>query len=95
MIAGRSLMLSVVVLFALSLAMPGISTGMSHEVRGAVTKIEGSKVTVKDSTGTEKTIEAKSSELMNIKVGDQVEVKDGVLTKAGGAPAAPAPGPKY
>jgi hypothetical protein len=95
MIARKPLILLVVTVFALSLASPGVSTGMSHEVKGAVTKIEGGKVTIKDSAGAEKTVEAKGTELMNIKIGDQVEVKDGVLKKAGGAPAASPPGPKY
>jgi ribosomal protein S1 len=83
--------------FTLSLAAPALSAGMGGDVKGTVTKIEGSKVTVKDSMGTEQTIEAKGpDELKDIKVGDQVAVKDGKLTKEGGAgPSSPSPGPKY
>ncbi|MGE5664726.1 MAG: hypothetical protein ACM31I_10390 [Deltaproteobacteria bacterium] len=84
-------------IFSLSLAAPAISAGMAGETKGTVTKIEGSKVTIKDAMGVEETVEPKNPEaLKGLNVGDQAAVKDGMLTKGGGTePAPPAPGPKY
>lgn len=91
--------LLVVALFSLILAVPGFSA--MDEVKGTVTKIEGSSVTIKDSMGGEKAVQPKNPEaLKDLKVGDKVAFKDGILTKEGGmggsAPgSSPAPGPKY
>jgi hypothetical protein len=87
--------------FTLSLSSTCLSAGMGKEIKGSVTKIEGSKVSIMDSTGKEKTIEVKNSEAFkDLKVGDQISVKDGMLTKESGGssapkPAAPPPAPKY
>ncbi|MGZ9196719.1 MAG: hypothetical protein ACXW4I_09850 [Candidatus Deferrimicrobiaceae bacterium] len=100
----RVLALLAATVFTLGLAGPALSGHIEEEqaarlgdVQGTVTKIEGTKVTIKDSTGTEKTIEAKGPyELKDLKVGDQVAVMDGKLTREGGAgPSSPSPGPKY
>jgi hypothetical protein len=54
---------------------------MRGDVKGTVTKIEGSKVTIKDNMGPEKTIETTGpEELKNVKVGDQVAVNVGKPT---------------
>ena len=47
--------------------------------------------------GDEKTVEPINPEaLTNLKVGDRAQVKDGILTKEGGAgSSAPSLGPKY
>jgi len=89
-------MLFVVALFSLGLASPGLSSTLGEEVKGTVTKIDGGKVSIKDFMGDEKTIEPINPEaLRNFKVGDRALVKDGILTKEGGAgPSAPSPGPK-
>jgi hypothetical protein len=86
----------VVAMFSLGLASPGFSAGMVEDAKGTVTKIEGGKVSIKDSMG-EKTIEPMNPEaLTDLKVGDQVSVKDGKLTKEGGAgPSAPPRAPGY
>lgn len=84
-------------IFSLSLAGPAISAGMGGEIKGTVTNIEGSKVTIKDAMGVEETVEPKNPDaLKSLKVGDQAAVKDGMLTKGGSAESpAPSPGPKY
>jgi hypothetical protein len=96
MTAKKLFIYFVVALFSLGLASPGLSGGMG-EAKGTVTKIEGSKVTIKDSMGMEKTVEPKNPEaLKDLKVGDQASVKGGTLTKEGGGEKpAPSPGTKY
>ena len=96
MVARNIFVLFVVAVFSLGLVSSGLSAGMG-EVKGTVTKIEGGKVSIKDTMGNEKTIEPKNPEaLKDLKVGDQASVKDGKLTKVGGSgPSAPSPGPKY
>ncbi len=97
----RLLVLLAAMAFTVSLASTCLSAGMGKEIKGSVTKIEDSKVTILDSMGNEKTIEVKdSAALLDLKVGDRISVKDGMLTKESGGssapePAAPAPGPKY
>ena len=83
--------------FFLGLASPDLSFGLGEEIKGTVTKIEGGKVSIKDIMGSEKTVEPKNPEaLTDLKVGDRAAVKDGILTKEGGAgSSAPSPGPKY
>ncbi len=97
MAARRLFALFVVMVISLGLANAGLSAGLGDEVRGTVTKIDGGKVTIKDFMGEEKTVEPKNPEaLTNLKVGDKADVKDGILTKEGGAgPAAPSPGSGY
>jgi hypothetical protein len=95
--ATRKLFVFIVVaMFSLGLASPGFSEGMVEDVKGTVTKIEGGKVSIKHSMG-EKTVAPMNPEgLTDIKVGDQVSVKDGKLTKEGGAgPSAPPRAPGY
>ena len=87
--------------FTLSLASTCFSAEMGKEIKGSVTKIEDSKVTIVDSMGNVKTIEVKNpAALQDLKIGDMISVKDKMLTKESGGPsapepAAPAPGPKY
>jgi hypothetical protein len=99
MTARKLLVYFLVAGFCLAHASPGISAGMGDEVKGTVTKIDGGAVSIKDSMGAEKTVVPKNPEaLKNLKVGDRAAVKDGTLTKEGGAgpsTPAPAPGPKY
>jgi hypothetical protein len=84
--------LLVTAVITLSLASPALSTGMGKEVNGVISKIEGSKLTVLVSTG-EETIEIKDKEVLKtLKVGDQVSMKDSVLTKE--TTGSPAPGSK-
>jgi hypothetical protein len=86
----------VIAVFSLGLAGAGFSAGMVKEAKGTVTKIENGKVSIKDSMG-EKTVEPTNAEVLtDLKVGDQVSVKDGKLIKEVGAePSAPSPRPKY
>jgi hypothetical protein len=68
--------LVVAIIFTFGIATMGLAAG---EVKGTVTKIEGNKVTVKDDKGKETTVEVK--EVKDIKVGDKVTIKDGVVKK--------------
>jgi len=97
MVARKLFAFFLAAMFSLALASAGLSAGLGDEVRGTVTKIDGSKVTIKDFMGDEKTVEPKNPEaLTDFKVGDKADVKDGILTKEGGAaPSAPSRGPKY
>ncbi len=97
----RLLVLLVVVAFTLGLASICLSAGTGKEINGSVVKIEGSKVTILDSSGNKKTIEAKNTAVLrDLKLGDRISVNDGMVTKETGGssapePAAPATGPKY
>ena len=51
----------------------------ANEVSGKITKIEGNKITIKAMDGKETTVEVKSGK--DLKVGEEVTVKDGVATK--------------
>ena len=97
MIARKLFVFFVVAVFSMGLASAGLSVVGGEEVRGMITKIDGGKVSIKDSTGDEKTIEPITPEaLSTLKVGDRALVKDGILIKEGGAgPSAPSPVPKY
>ena len=98
MAARKLLVLLAVGAFLLSLASPGVFAGMgAHEIKGTVTRIEGKKVTIKDGMGMEKTVEPANPEaLSGLKVGDEAAIKEGVLTKGGGAgPSAPSRGGGY
>lgn len=70
------------IVFTLSLASLGLSGGGEKGVTGTVTKIEGSKVSILDSMGNEKTIKVTDTEILkDLKVGDHVSIKDGQLIK--------------
>lgn len=66
--------LLVAVLFTLSLT----AFAFASEVQGTVSKIDGNKITVKDSAGKEVTAEGDAK---GLKVGDKVTVKDGKVMK--------------
>ena len=56
----------------------------AEEVKGTVTKIEGTAVTIKDDTGGQTVVEVKDQKsLMDIQVGDKVSVKGNKLKKEG------------
>lgn len=93
MTARRHFMVFVVVLFSLGLASQAFSSVVGEEVKGVVTKIDGEKVNIKDFMGDEKTVTPKNPEaIKDLKLGDRVMVKDGILTREGGAPS---PRPRY
>ena len=93
MTARRVFIVLVAIVFSLALASPGITA--MDEVKGTVTKMEATSVTIKDSMGGEKSVEPKNPEaLKDLKVGDKVAFKDGILTKEGGmGTMSPAPTP--
>ena len=95
MLARKLLILLVATIFSLSLASLGISAG--DELKGIVTKIDGSTVSITDVLGNEKTVEIKNPEaLKGLKVGDQAKVTDGMVIKEGGnLPYVPSPDRKY
>jgi len=68
--------LMIAIIFTLGVATMGLA---SAEVKGTITKIDGKKVTVKDDKGKETTVEVK--EVKDVKVGDKVTIKDGVVAK--------------
>ena len=84
MLARKLFILLVVTVFCLSLASLGLSAGMD-ELKGIVTKIEGSTVSITDVLGNGKTVEIKNPEALKVlKVGDQATVTDGIVKKEGG-----------
>ena len=84
MLARKLLILLMATVFSLSLASLGIAAGMD-ELKGTVTKIGGSTVSITDVLGNEKTVEIKNPEaLKGLKVGDQAKVTDGIVIKEGG-----------
>jgi hypothetical protein len=86
----RLFTLLVTTAFALSLASPALSAAQEKEVNGVVNKIEGSKITVLDSTGNEETIELNDPEALKVlKVGDRISMKDDVVKKEGAQSPAP------
>jgi outer membrane lipoprotein SlyB len=88
MITKRLLILLVAIAFTLSVA--GLSFS-AQEVKGTVTKIEGSKLTILDDVGKEKIVKVRNEEsLKEIKVGDSVSIKDGMLTKEAAESSKPA-----
>jgi len=83
MLARKLLILLMATIFSLSLASLGISAG--DELKGIVTKIDGSTVSITDVLGNEKTVEIKNPEVLKgLKVGDQAKVRDGIVIKEGG-----------
>jgi len=92
MITKRLLILLVAIAFTLSVA--GLSFS-AQEVKGTVTKIEGSKLTIMDDLGKEKIVKVKNQEgLKEITLGDRVSIKDGMLTKETVASPKPYHSPK-
>lgn len=84
--------LSAIMAFTLSMASTYASAGMREEIKGSVTKIEDGKVTVLDATGNEKTMKVKDpAALQDLKVGEQISIKDGMLIKESGESSAPKP----
>ena len=68
--------LVVLVAIVFTVAVAGIS--FAADMKGAISKIEGNKITVKAADGKETTVEGDAKTL---KVGDKVVVKDGKITK--------------
>jgi outer membrane lipoprotein SlyB len=66
----------VLVAIVFTVAVAGIS--FAADVKGAISKIEGSKITVKAADGKEATVEGDAK---GFKVGDKVMVKDGKIIK--------------
>jgi hypothetical protein len=84
MLARKLLVLLMATVFSLSLASLGLAAGMD-ELKGTVTKIDGSTVSITDVLGNEKTVEIKNPEaLKDLKVGDKAKVTDGIVIKEGG-----------
>jgi hypothetical protein len=78
----RLLILLAVMAFTLGLASTGPAAGMGKELKGSVARIEGSQVTILDDMGDENNIEVKDPiALRDLKAGDRISVKDGMLTK--------------
>ncbi|HHW21057.1 selenite/tellurite reduction operon protein ExtJ [Thermodesulfovibrio thiophilus] len=61
-------------------AVAGLSFAADNPVKGTITKIEDKKVTVIDEKGNEASFEVKDA--AGLKVGDKVEIKNGVVKKA-------------
>jgi len=70
--------LVIAIIFTFGVATMGFAAA-AGEVKGTVTKIDGKKVTVKDDKGKETTVEAK--DVKDVKVGDKVTIKGGVVMK--------------
>jgi cell division protein FtsL len=83
MMMKRLFVVVVAVIFALGI----VSLAFAAEpVTGKITKIDGNNLTIK-SMGKDVTVEVKSAK--DLKVGDEVMVKDGVATKAPAKKVAP------
>ena len=95
MVARKLIIFYAVVMFPLGLLSLSFAAGM-YELKGTVIKIEGGIVSIKGSVG-EKMIKPENPEaLKDLKVGDEVSVKDGKLIKEGGAGSStPSPGHNY
>ncbi len=74
-----------VLLIALVFTFGVVGLSFAADVKGTVTKVEGKKITIKDDKGKETTVEVKDT--ADAKAGDKVEIKGGVVTKEGAAPA--------
>ncbi len=78
---GTKKLLVLLMAMVFTLGVVGLSFS-AQEVKGAVSKIDGDKITILDSMGKEQTVKVKDLEsLKGIKVGDMVSVKDGKVTK--------------
>jgi len=73
------LALIVVMVFTLGVVGLSFAADSGAKMMGTVTKVDGAKITVKDSTGKETTIEDKTAK--DIKAGDKVTVMNGKVTK--------------
>lgn len=71
----KILVLFIAVVFTLGV----VGLAFSAEVKGTVSKIDGNKITVKDSAGKETTVEVKSVP-KGLKAGDKVTIKNDVVT---------------
>ncbi|MDX9714692.1 MAG: hypothetical protein RBT37_04600 [Dissulfurispiraceae bacterium] len=65
---------AVVIALVFALSVAGLS--FAADVTGTVSKVEGSKITVKDAKGAETVVDSKDAK---VKVGDKVTVKDGKI----------------
>jgi hypothetical protein len=81
----RIVTLFVVLMFTIGI----VGLSCAADVKGTVTKIDGTKITVKDEKGKETTVTVKDT--AGAKVGDEVEIKGGKVTIIKKKPAA-APG---
>jgi type 1 fimbria pilin len=70
----KYLVMIVVIIFTLMIA----GLGFAADMKGSITKIDGSKITVKGADGKETTVEGDAK---GMKVGDKVTVKDGKVMK--------------
>jgi hypothetical protein len=70
----------IAMLVAIIFTLGVVGLGFAAEVKGTVTKVEGNKVTVKDEAGKEQTVDVKDAK--GVKVGDKVDIKDGVIAPA-------------
>lgn len=70
----KAIALIITILFTLSLT----AFAFASDVQGTISKIDGNKITVKDSAGKETTAEGDAK---GLKVGDKVTVKDGKVMK--------------
>ncbi len=68
-----------VLLVALVFTLGVVGLSFAADVKGTVTKVEGVKITVKDSAGKETTVDVKDT--AGVKAGDKVEIKDGKVSK--------------
>jgi uncharacterized protein YxeA len=68
--------LIVLVAIVFTVAVAGIS--FAADMKGSISKIEGSKITIKAADGKETTV---GGDAKGLKVGDKVAVKDGKITK--------------
>ena len=70
----KYLVMIVVIIFTLTIA----GLGFAADMKGSITKIDGSKITVKGADGKETTVEGDAK---GMKVCDKVTVKDGKVMK--------------
>jgi hypothetical protein len=70
----KVLALLVVIIFTLGV----VGLCFASDMKGSITKIDGSKITVKGADGKESTI---TGDAKGLKVGDKVTVKDGKIQK--------------
>lgn len=69
----------IALMVALLFSIGVVSLSFAAEVKGTVTKIDGKKITVKGADGKETTVEVKEVP-KDLKVGDNVTIKDGMVT---------------
>jgi hypothetical protein len=69
----------IALLVALVFTVGLVGLSFAAEVKGTVTKIDGKKLTIKGADGKETTVEVKEVP-KDMKVGDSVTIKDGMVT---------------